>query len=78
MIFESIARSAQSMHLTWAEVNTISKWIEARFHLTHVTKKFYWVRPKRFLSLLHVQRKPCPCLASMLALSLNGPKQASI
>jgi hypothetical protein len=46
MIFESIARSAQSMHLSWAEVNTISKWIEARFQLTPCHQKVLLGAPK--------------------------------
>jgi hypothetical protein len=67
--------SAQSMHLYWAEINTISKRIEACFHLTHVTKKFRRVRPKWFLNLLHIRRKPCPYL---MWLSPNRLKWASI
>jgi hypothetical protein len=34
--------------------------------------------PKRFPSVLHDRRKLCTYVASRLALSLNGPKQASI
>jgi hypothetical protein len=34
------------------------------------------MRPKRFPSLWYVQRKPCPYLASRIALSLKGPKHA--
>jgi hypothetical protein len=37
MISESIAHSAQIVLLSWAEINTVSKWIKAWFHLTHVT-----------------------------------------
>jgi hypothetical protein len=37
--------------------------------MTHVTKEFHWVCPKRLLSLRYVQRKPCTYLASRLALS---------
>jgi hypothetical protein len=35
------------------------------------------MRPKRFLSLWNVQRKPCTYLASRLALSPNIPNRAS-
>jgi hypothetical protein len=61
-----------------AEINTISKRIEATIHLTHVTEEFHRVRPKWFLNLLHVQRKPCAYLVSRLALSQKRPKRASI
>jgi hypothetical protein len=47
-----------------------------RFHLTHVTYEFHWVRPKQFMSLWFVQCKPCTYLASILALSPNGPNRA--
>jgi hypothetical protein len=36
-IYEPIARSMQAKHLSCAEINTISKWTETSFHLTHVT-----------------------------------------
>jgi hypothetical protein len=68
-IFEPIARSAQTMHLSCVEINTISKQTEASFHLTHVTYESHRVRTKWFASLLHVQRKPCTYLVSRLAQS---------
>ena len=76
-IFEPIVRLAYTVHLSCTNTNTISKQIETRFHMTHITKEFHRVHPKRFLSLWYVRRKPCIYLASMLALSPNGPKQAS-
>jgi hypothetical protein len=57
-----VVHLAQTLHLFWTKINTISKWIEVCFHLTHVTKKFHLVRPKQFQSLLHVRGKPCPYL----------------
>jgi hypothetical protein len=37
MIIESMVRSAQTMHLSCTDTNTISKRIEMRFHMTLVT-----------------------------------------
>jgi hypothetical protein len=37
MIFEPVVLSIQTMHLSWADINTISKQTETRFHLTHGT-----------------------------------------
>jgi hypothetical protein len=34
------------MHLSCIEINTISKWIEASFHLTHITYESHRVRAK--------------------------------
>jgi hypothetical protein len=65
------------MHLSCTDTNTVSKWTETRFHMTHITKQFHQVCPKWFLSLWYVRRKPCNYLVSRLALYLNGPKQAS-
>jgi hypothetical protein len=28
---------AQTMHLSWTDTNTISKWTKTRFHMTHIT-----------------------------------------
>jgi hypothetical protein len=57
------------LHLSWTDTSTISKWTKMRFHTTHVTLEFHRLRPKRFLSLWYVRRKPCNYLASSLALS---------
>jgi hypothetical protein len=48
-----------------------------RFHMTHVTLKFHWVRPKWFLRLWYVRHEPCTYLASRLPLSSNGLNRAS-
>jgi hypothetical protein len=50
---------AQIVHLPCVEINTVYEPIETSFHLTHVTFEFHQVCPKRFLSVLHVRRKPC-------------------
>jgi hypothetical protein len=47
------------------------------FHLSLVTEEYRQVRPKEFLSLWYVWRKPCTYLASRWALSPNRPKWAS-
>jgi hypothetical protein len=36
MIFEPIARLAQTVHLFGAEINTFSKQTKASFHLTYI------------------------------------------
>jgi hypothetical protein len=76
-ISEPMVRLAQTMHLSCTDTNTLSKWTETRFHMTHVTKEFHQVHPKWFLSLWYVQCKPCTYLTSILALSPNGLNQAS-
>jgi hypothetical protein len=76
-ITEPIVHLVQTMHLSCTNTNTVSKWTETRFAMTHVTYKFHRVRPKQFLSLWYVQRKLCTYVASRLALPPNGPKQAS-
>jgi hypothetical protein len=68
---------AQIVHLSSTDTNTISKWTNPRFHMTHVTLEFHQVRPKWFLRLLYIWHKPCTYLASRFALSLNGLNRAS-
>jgi hypothetical protein len=68
-----MVRLAQTMHLSCTNTNTISKWKEERFHMTHVTKEFHWLRAKQFLSLCYIRRKPCTYLGSRLALSPSWP-----
>jgi hypothetical protein len=67
----------QTMHLSYTNTNTISKWTEMRFDRTHITYEFHWVHPYRFLSIYYVQPKPCTDIASRLALSPNGLKWAT-
>jgi hypothetical protein len=72
MISEPMVCLAQTLHHT----NTVSKWNEARFQMTHITKEFHQVHPKWFLNLWYVRSKPCTYLASRLAQSPNGRKRA--
>jgi hypothetical protein len=41
-----VGHSAQTVHLSCAEVKTISKWIKMSFRLIHLTKEYNQVRPK--------------------------------
>jgi hypothetical protein len=77
MISEPMVCLAQTVHLSCTNTNTLSKWIETRFHMTHVTKEFHRVRPKQFLSLWYIRHKMCTYLAIRLALSPNGLKRES-
>jgi hypothetical protein len=72
-----MVRSAQTVHLSCTDTNTVFKRTETRFHMTHVTLEYHQVRPKWFLSQWSVQCKPCTYLASRLPLSLNRPKWVS-
>jgi hypothetical protein len=70
-------RLAQTVHLSCTASNSVSKWIETRFHMTNVTEEIHRVCPKWFLSLWYVRRKPCTYLMSRLALCPNWPERAS-
>jgi hypothetical protein len=70
--------SVQTGHLSCTDSNTVPKRTKSRFHTTHVTYEFYWVRPKLFMSLWYVQCKRCTYLASRLALSPNRPNRAPL
>jgi hypothetical protein len=61
---------AEPVHLGCTNTNTVSKRTEIRF-------EFHPVRPKQFLSLWYVRRKPCTYLASRLLVSPNGMKEDS-
>jgi hypothetical protein len=61
---------AESVHLSCTNANTVYKRTEMRF-------EFHPVRPKQFLSLWYLRRKPSTYLASRLALSPNGLKWVS-
>jgi hypothetical protein len=71
------ANRAPILHLSCTGTNTVSKWTKMRFHMTHVTLEFHWMRPKWFLRLWYVRHKPCTYLASRLALSPNGLNRPS-
>jgi hypothetical protein len=62
-IYEPMVRLTQSELLSCTDANTVSKQIETRFHMTHVTSEFHQVPPLLFLSLQYVRRKPWTNLA---------------
>jgi hypothetical protein len=72
MISEPMVYSAQTMHLSGIKIVTISNRNEIRFYMTHITKQFHHVRPKRFLRLWYVRCKQSTYLAPTLTLSPNG------
>jgi hypothetical protein len=37
MIYKPTVRSAQTVHLSWSKISTISEWTETSFHLSLVT-----------------------------------------
>jgi hypothetical protein len=77
MIFEPMECSAQTVHLSCVKISTVSIWNEMSFHLSPKTKEYHRVRPKQFLSVWYVWRKPCTYFALTLTPSLNGPKRDS-
>ena len=77
MISEPKLCLVQTMHLSCTDTNTVSKRKETRFQMTHINYEFHRVRPKWCSSLSYIRRKLCTYLASWLALSPNGLKQAS-
>jgi hypothetical protein len=44
MISEPLVHLAQTVHLSCIDTNTVSKWIETRFDMTHDTKEFHQVQ----------------------------------
>jgi hypothetical protein len=77
MNFEPMERSAQTVHLSFVKISTVSIRNEMSLHLSPETKEYHWVRSKQFLSVWYVWRKPCTYFALTLTPSLNGPKQDS-
>jgi hypothetical protein len=49
-----MVRSVKTVHLSDAEINTVSMWTKANFDLTNVTYEYHRVRTKWFLSPLHI------------------------
>jgi hypothetical protein len=62
MISEPMECSAQTMHLSFVKITTISKQTKTGFHLSLVTLEYHRVRLKRFLSLWYVWRIRAPIL----------------
>jgi hypothetical protein len=77
IISKPVVRLTQTMHLSCTQTNTISKMIEMRFYMTHVTLEFHRVHPNRFLRIWYVCCKLWIYLAPILTLSPNGPKRDS-
>ena len=75
MISEPMVHSMQTVHLSSFDTNNVSKWKDARVQMTHVTKAFHLVRPKRFLSQWYIPHKPCTYLASRLAIYPKGQNE---
>jgi hypothetical protein len=76
-ILEPMVCSVQTVHVSCVKISTISKKAEMSFCLSLITSEYHWVHLKWFLTLWYVRRKPITYLASRLALSPKGPKQAS-
>jgi hypothetical protein len=74
IISELTVRSAQTVHLSWIKISTISERTETSFHLSLVTQEYHPVHPKQFLSPWYVWRKPCTYHSPKLTLSPKGPK----
>jgi hypothetical protein len=77
-VYEAMVHLVQTIDLSCTETNTISKWTETRFYMTHIPLGYHPGRPKQFMRLWYIWCKPCTYLALKLTLSPNGPKQASI
>jgi hypothetical protein len=76
MIFEPTACSAQTMHIPYITINTISKLTEMRF-IWHTSPRSSIGSAKMILSLWNVCPKPCTYIAPRLTLSPNGLKGSS-
>jgi hypothetical protein len=63
MICEPMVHLMQTEHLSCTDANTVSKHIETRFYMTHITSEFHRVPPILFPSKRYVRRKPCTNLA---------------
>jgi hypothetical protein len=72
-----VVRSAQTVHQYWTDTNIVSKRTETRFHLTHSPWSSIGCIQDDFSCLWYIRHKPHTSLASKLALSPNGHKQAS-
>jgi hypothetical protein len=65
----------QTVHLSCVKISTIPKHTEMTFHLSLINLEYRLVRPKWFMTLWYVWRKPCTYLALTLTPSRNGPKR---
>jgi hypothetical protein len=67
--------SAQTVHLSCVEINTISKRIETSFLLTYITYEYHRVCLKWFLCSRYIQHQQYTYLVSRSTLSPNVPKR---
>ena len=67
---EPMVRSAQTMHLSYMKIHTVSKRTKTSFHLSLVTWEYHRMRPKRFSE--HMER-----LAQTVHLSCTDTNAAS-
>jgi hypothetical protein len=77
MISTPVVYSVQTVHLSCAKTNTISKRTEISFHLTCIMSEYHRVCPKRIPCPWDIRRKPFTFLAPKLKLSRNRSKRAS-
>jgi hypothetical protein len=75
--FKPMVHLVQIVHLSYVEINTISKQSPNELALDPRHVGVHRVHPKWFPHLLHVRRKLGTYLASTFTLSPNGPKWAS-
>jgi hypothetical protein len=75
MIFMPEVHSAQTMHLSCVETNTISERTETSFHLTYITYEYHRVCLKWFLCSRYIQHQQYTYLVSRSTLSPNVPKR---
>jgi hypothetical protein len=68
---------AQTVHLSWVKISSISKRSETSFHSSLVTEEYHRVHLEWFLTLWYAWRKPCNYLAPTQTPSQNRPKQDS-
>jgi len=74
-ISELVVPSAQTVHRSCVKISTTSKRTKTSFQLSFITYEYHRVRPKRYLSLWYVWRKPCNYLALTLTPSPCGPDE---
>ena len=75
MISEPMVPSTQTVHRSSVKISTISKWTKTSFQLNFVSYEYHRVRPKRYLILWYVWRKPCTYLSLTLTPSPNEPNE---
>jgi hypothetical protein len=74
-IYEAMVHLLQTVHLSYTETKTVSKWTKTSFHLSLVNQEYHPVHPKQFMSPWYVWHKLCTYHAPKLTLSLKGSKQ---